>query len=113
MHLGQAHTTQGLSHLSLQCLVRSPIFTCLLSYVILSKKYTHESTKNYLLLCFIKGSVQVCFALRLGLGRCKGVVSDFIQAVLFLLRFRVPVVFGSAFLTVIRWHLPRLPPSYR
>lgn len=46
------------------------------------------------------------------MGKCKGAVSDVIRTLLFLLHFRAPVVFGRAFLTVIRWHLPRVPPSY-
>lgn len=46
------------------------------------------------------------------MGKCKSAVSDVIHTLLFLLHFRAPVVFGRAFLTVIRWHLPRVPPSY-
>lgn len=111
------HNSGTCTPLSLQCWVRnltrqfSRVYSATSAFS--SEKHNHESHKNYLLSRLRKGSIQVCFALGLGMGRCKGVASDFIQAVLFLLCFRVPVVFGRAFLTVIRWHLPRLPPSYR
>lgn len=111
------HYSGTLIPLSPQCWVRNLTgqFSCVYSATLTfpSEKHCHDNKRNYLSSHLRRVSSQVCFALMFGLGRCKGVVSDFIPAGLFLLFcFRVPVVFRRAFPAGIRWHLPRLPPSY-
>lgn len=77
-----------LTPLSLQCWVRNLTgqFSCVYSATLTfpSEKHCHGNKRNYLSSHLRKGSTQVCFALMFGLGRCKGVVSDFIQAGFFL-----------------------------
>lgn len=62
-------------------------FSCVYSATLTfpSEKHCHGNKRNYLSSHHRKGSSQVCFALVFGSGRCKGVVSDFIPAGLFLL----------------------------
>lgn len=83
------HDSGTLTPLSPQCWVRnltgqfSRVYSATLTFP--SQKHCHDNKRNYLSSHLRKGSSQVCFALMFGLGRCKGVVSDFIPAGLFLL----------------------------
>lgn len=106
-----------LTLLSLQCWVRNLTgqFSCVYSATLTfpSEKHCHGNKRNYLSSHLRKGSTQVCFALSLGWADARVLFLILSKLVSSCLCFPVPLVFRRAFPAGIRWHLPRLPPSYR
>lgn len=109
------HDSGTLIPLSLQCWVRNLTgqFSCVYSATLTfpSQKHCHNNKRSYLSSQLRKGSSQF-FLLSFELDSARGLFLILSQLVYSCFCFCVPVVFRRAFLAGIRWHLPRLPPSY-